>query len=70
MHIGAQNRREISRVLHNHRCTDITTCIAVNVPAVLKQNFHIPFSQIQSILKLGGWGYVAVFFKKDLQYGK
>lgn len=47
MDIGAQNRREISRAQHNHRCADGSTYTGVNVLDVLKENIHIPFFQIQ-----------------------
>jgi len=38
MGIGTQNRREISRALHDHRYSGITTYVAVNVPDLLKEN--------------------------------
>lgn len=47
MDIGAQNRREISRAQHNHRCADVSTYTGVNVLDVLKENIHVPFFQIQ-----------------------
>lgn len=47
MDIGAQNRREISRALRSHRCTDVSTYIGDNVLDVLKKNLCVPFFQIQ-----------------------
>lgn len=46
MDIGAQNRREISRALHSHQCTDVSTYMGDNILDVLKENLHIPFFQI------------------------
>lgn len=47
MNIWAQSKREISRTLHSHWCTDVSTYTGDNVLDVLKENLRIPFFQIQ-----------------------
>lgn len=47
MNIWAQSKREISRALHSHWCTDVSTYTGDNVLDVLKENLRIPFFQIQ-----------------------
>lgn len=47
MDIGAQSRREISRVLCSHQCIDVSTYTGDNILDVLKENLCIPFFQIQ-----------------------
>lgn len=60
MDIWAQNKREISRALRSHWCTDVSTYTGDNVLDVLKEHFHIPFFQIQLSCEFVGL-YLTVF---------